>query len=115
MNRKTVISAHIAIYTDPIIVRKGDVLLLGKLDIWDGHTWIWATSKEMKCGWVPDNLACEKGGKMVAGYDYSAVEISCNSGDIVDVTHEDHGWAWCNTENNEEGWIPLRNLGSSPT
>jgi len=110
MLHKTVTSKYTTYYPDPIVVQKGEKLTLGRTDNWDGHVWVWATATNKKEGWVPDNLAREKDGHMVAKYDYSAVELTCNVGDVVIVIREDHGWAWCKAENDNEGWIPLRNL-----
>lgn len=92
-------------------VLKGDVMTLGRRDNWDGNIWIWATTKNTKQGWVPDSLPCEKEDQIVAAYDYSAVELTVNAGDVVTVIREHHGWAWCIAEDSQEGWIPLRNLG----
>lgn len=113
MCNRTVISDYKAYYPDPISVSEGDILTLGKQDNWEGHIWIWAIASNSKEGWVPDNLCSTINDETVANYNYSAVELTCKVGDKVKVLLEDHGWAWCSNEDNEKGWIPLRNLSGN--
>lgn len=107
----TVIEGHSATYADPIRFRAGDHLVLtGKADEWDGHTWLWAEGPDGKAGWVPDDIIENRNGQQHARRDYSAIELSCATGEHLIVIAETHGWAWCRSDTGKEGWVPLRNL-----
>ncbi len=102
---------HKAIYSNPIQVEKGDVIVLsGRADNWDGHQWLWAKAVDGREGWVPDSLPINKAGKICAAYSYSAIELDVNSGDRLDVLAKSQGWAWCANDNEIEGWVPLKVL-----
>ncbi|MBA8901549.1 MULTISPECIES: SH3 domain-containing protein [unclassified Phyllobacterium] len=110
--RKVVTLGHDATYPDPITLKVGDeVILTGKTDCWDGHTWLWAKGPDGKTGWLPDT-AVEKNfrGQSIACRNYSAMELTCATGETVLILDETHGWAWCRSLKGMEGWIPLRNL-----
>ncbi len=109
--RRTVKEAHAASYADPIRVAAGAALTLtGREDIWDGHRWLWAVADDGREGWIPDDLVTDDDGRSVAARDYSAVELTCAVGDIVELQHQTHGWAWCQTAAGDEGWLPLGKL-----
>lgn len=107
-------TAHLASYSDPIRVELGDALSLdGREDDWDGHRWLWAVSTDGREGWVPDNLIDEHLRVPVARFGYSAIELTCDVGENVQILCETHGWAWCRNEKGGEGWIPQRCLKKS--
>jgi hypothetical protein len=114
---KVVVEDHNATYSDPIAVRAGDpIILSGAKDHWDGHLWLWAEGPDGRSGWVPDTIVEQINGKTCAARHYSAAELTCRKGEVVQVTEETHGWAWCCLETDQQGWVPLRNLGySNPT
>lgn len=92
---------------------KGEPLSLSRReDTWDGHRWLWAIAEDGREGWVPDDLVRETEGRHTASRDYSAAELSCTEGEIVEVARETHGWAWCRNSDGKEGWVPLRNLSA---
>lgn len=44
-----VVEGHVATYSDPIIVKTGDLItLIGETDEWDGHVWLWAEGVDGK-------------------------------------------------------------------
>ena len=109
--RKRVIESHSATYLDAIAFRAGDpIVLSGKIDVWDGHRWLWATGPDGKAGWVPDSFVASGHGKTCAARDYSAAELTCRAGEILTASAEVHGWAWCRSDSGRQGWVPLRNL-----
>ncbi|MFK5977321.1 MAG: SH3 domain-containing protein [Rhizobiaceae bacterium] len=107
--RWQVISDHEAVYPDPIIVKLGDrITLSGRKDDWDGHQWLWAIAEDGREGRVPDDLPINNSGNNTkCAYDYSAQEISVNSGDTLSGTIQRHGWLWCECNNGTTGWVPL--------
>jgi hypothetical protein len=89
-----VIEGHSASYADPVSVNAGDpVILTGKADEWDGHTWLWAEGPDGKVGWMPDAIVENRGGRWHANRDYSAAELTCARNEILIVVEETHGWA----------------------
>ncbi len=109
--RRIVRESHNASYADPIAVGAGEPLTLtGREDDWDGHRWLWAVAPDGREGWVPDDLAVGQGDGHVAARDYTAIELTCTAGEVVDVVRESHGWAWCRAQDGREGWVPRRNL-----
>ncbi|MEM8812103.1 MAG: SH3 domain-containing protein [Pseudomonadota bacterium] len=104
-------AVHTRSYEDPIRLKVGDhVRLTGRVDQWQGYRWLWAIAPDGRAGWIPDDLIVAHGGQAVATEDYSALELSCRTGETVDVIRTRHGWAWCRNAVGEEGWVPLRNL-----
>ncbi len=111
MIHRTVTADHQASYPDPISVRQGDVLqLTGEEYDWDGHLWLWAINTQGKTGWIPDTLVSRTAGGFFANKDYSAMELSCEAGQILESFETTHGWAWCRSLSGNEGWVPLKNL-----
>ena len=111
--KKSVIEDHEATYPDPIAVKAGDMISLsGKTDNWDGHKWLWAEGPDGKAGWVPDSLVRSSDGVTHAVRQYSAAELTCRKGEVLLVTEETHGWAWCQSDTHKQGWVPLRKLSS---
>ncbi len=109
--KRLVIEEHRRSYSDPIALQKGETLKLsGREEIWDGHKWLWAQSGDGREGWIPDELAVRDGNRMIAAYDYSALELSVTPGEIVNAVRETHGWVWCRKESGEVGWLPTQVL-----
>jgi len=95
-------------YADPIRVRAGEALVPdGREDLWDGHRWLWARAPDGREGWVPDTLVALDG---TAGWDYSAAELGCTTGEVLEVVARTHGWALCRNDAGAEGWVPLGSL-----
>ena len=96
-------------YPDPLVVRAGDELIVGKEDP-EYPGWIWCTDSNGKGGWVPDDcieLAVENAR---ARYDYAATELAATMGEELVMSKQKSGWAWCTNGNGESGWLPLANL-----
>ncbi|MFT4717397.1 MAG: hypothetical protein ACI861_000728, partial [Paracoccaceae bacterium] len=105
-----VIENWTASYLDPIVVTAGDKLeLSGQTDIWDGHTWLWAKSRDGKKGWIPDTLV-PKTSTSVAQTDYTAAELTCQLGQILVAEKRTHGWVYCRSDDGQHGWVPEKNL-----
>lgn len=112
--QRIVSQSHQASYADPIRVSKGAALApTGREENWDGHRWLWAIAEDGREGWVPDDLIVEVDGQATAARDYSAIELTCEAGETVDVVTETHGWGWCRRRDGSEGWVPLRNLSET--
>ena len=109
-----VVKAHQATYADPITFGIGDkVNLTGRIDVWDGHRWLWAVAPDGREGWIPDSFVdgeVQRGDHFVSDIAYSAVELTCDVGEQLEGAGEMHGWVWARNSLGAEGWAPLRNL-----
>lgn len=108
-----VIAGWTASYADPIGVAAGAPLhLTGRTELWDGHLWLWARSRDGREGWLPDSLVARGPGGARAREAYSAVELDCEAGQILIGEAEVHGWIWCHAADGAAGWVPARNLAA---
>ena len=106
----SVVENWVATYSDPIQVANGETIELdGRVDVWDGHTWLWAKNLEGKEGWIPDCIVSNEA-PFKATESYSAMELTCRKGQSLKALRVLHGWAWCSDENGKNGWVPERNL-----
>ena len=104
-----VIAAWQVTYSDPLTLRAGEEVTVGKHDTeWPG--WVWCTNRAGKGGWVPEQYIEEHGSEGAARYDYTAVELAVNVGDELLVGQRINGWVWCTNANGQSGWVPERNL-----
>ncbi len=113
MNQKVrVIRSYTASYDDPIRVTSGAQLKLsGRSDNWQGHIRLWARAEDGREGWVPDNLVEQhKIGSCLAKFDYSAIELSCVTGEVLTKVQSSHGWTRCKNGQGDAGWVPDLNL-----
>jgi len=109
--RYRVIKNWTTVYSDPIAVGAGECIVLsGKEDIWEGHRWLWARSAAGKEGWVPDSLIAAGPEGSIAGSDYTAVELDCAAGDVLEALNETHGWVMCRAPSGRAGWVPRSHL-----
>lgn len=104
-----VIKSYLKQYSDPIQIKVGDTVVLGKEETdkkWKG--WIWAEFKN-NSGWIPMQIVSFSEDKKtgVILEDYSASELSIDLGDELQVLKSLNGWLWVkNLQTKEEGWIP---------
>jgi hypothetical protein len=98
-------------YSNPIILKVGDVVFLGKEETeekWKG--WIWAElENQINAGWVPKQIielsADGKRGTIIKKY--SAKELTVQINDQVELLETLNGCCWVkNNKTKEEGWIP---------
>ncbi|MCC5988794.1 MAG: hypothetical protein JJT95_14035 [Pararhodobacter sp.] len=100
-----------ASYDDPIRLRAGEaVVASGRQEHWDGYLWLWARAADGREGWVPDTLLDCATGDCRTRRDYSAVELTCRAGQVLEGGEEMHGWVWCRAADGQAGWVPRRHL-----
>jgi hypothetical protein len=108
-----VVADHAATYSDPIILRRGDAVEIGKCDDeWPG--WIWCTNVQGKSGWVPEAFLRMEHGRAFAAGDYDARELNVQVGDRLTVLEEESGWLLCRSETGSVGWVPAKNVRTTP-
>jgi hypothetical protein len=105
---------YAAQYSDPISLAKGEMVRLdGREDPWEGNPdwiWVWGENAAGKGGWIARPLLRIEGAQGVALENYDAHELSIAAGERVAVSREVCGWAWCVTDANRSGWVPLSHL-----
>jgi hypothetical protein len=100
-----------AAYADPITMRSGEPLLFeGKEDNWQGWTWLWCTNQSGKSGWVPQNYVLQLESGYLARCDYNAIELSVQTGEILEISQAESGWLWCTNQSGQSGWVPIMHL-----
>lgn len=111
MRNYRVIEDWRATYEDPIVLMEGEELwLTGKTDDWDGHIWVWAKNRAGKEGWIPDQLVRKVGDKAYANTAFSALELTCHRGEMLEGFDKVNGWIMCTAAGGLKGWVPARNL-----
>jgi len=108
-----VLKAYTTQYPDPIAIRRGDQVILGKRDT-EFPGWVWATSLSTgKSGWVPERYLIVRGDQAESVRDYSARELDVAEGAMVTIVEELLGWSLVETGSGARGWIPQSHLARS--
>jgi len=124
--RWRVLRAHRASHADPIAVRAGDLVAVGRRDTtWPDY--LWCTGPDGREGWAPEAFLGPAGGGPdesggAAGRDvrralrdYDARELDVAPGDVVLAGEEAGGWCWCEVEDGRSGWVPRDCLAPAMT
>lgn len=111
--RCRVIADYESAYPDPIDLKRGDeVDIEDRESEWSG--WLWCTSRQGRCGWVPEKYVQRNGDRGAAIRDYDATELSVMKGDTLTIIGEESGWFWCCDKNGRQGWVPANNVELLP-
>lgn len=103
---RRVVRDHAPIYPDPIRVRAGERLRVGRED--DEYPgWAWCTAPDGREGWTPLVILRREGPEAVARRDYSAAELEVRRGQHVEVLEELAGWLRVLDADAREGWVPV--------
>ena len=96
-------------YTEPLIIRKGEVLSIGEKESeWSG--WIWCINNKGISRWVPENYLEIKGNTGKANRDYNATELTIKKGEQLTIKFEEAEWYWVVNQKGKSGWIPIKNV-----
>jgi len=114
-NRRTVVKGHRASHADPIALRAGERVSVGRRDTtWPDY--VWCAGPDGREGWVPEafvELADDGTGR--ARRDYNARELDVAAGDVVLAGEEAGGWLWCEVADGRRGWVPAGCLAPADT
>ena len=102
---------HTSNYPDPISLKVGDVIEIGKQDD-EFPGWIWVTTTGGNQGWAPiQYLRIDDSDKTaIAIQDYTARELNTTNGESLILHYELNGWGWVENQNKECGWVPMQTL-----
>jgi len=104
-----VISDYKSPYTEPLKIRKGESLQIGKKESeWSG--WVWCMNKDGMERWVPRNYLEINGSSSIMLQDYEATELTVFIGEELVIEKEESGWGWVYNKEGKKGWIPLENI-----
>ena len=92
-------------YADPISVRAGESLTVGRVDN-DFPGWRWCRAADGRQGWVPVEFLSSEEPQTTILKDYSASELQVAPGEEVTVEDARHGWLLVRNVKGECGWIP---------
>lgn len=109
----TAVDTHKIVYSDPIIVNKGDTLQIGREDDeWRGWYFCTVVDNTLKQGWVPIQIIqFLNKNEGIAQTFYSAQELEVSKGEQFEMLQELNGWIWAKRLTDQaEGWIPLKIL-----
>ena len=109
-----VIKMHRSEFPDPIVIFKGDRLIIGEKyegpESW--NDWYFCETPSQTTGWVPRQVIkwlCDNQGE--AQQHYSAKEMDVDEGEVLIGIRSLNGWIWCqHPVSKEEGWVPAENL-----
>ena len=111
-----VIKSHVSNYPDPIGLDEGDAVSIGEKykgpENWD--SWVYCSEEKYKRkGWVPEQIIRKNTGATgIITEQYTAKELTVNSGEVLRGYRELNGWIWCKKIDGEEGWLPKEILES---
>lgn len=104
-----VIEKHISNYPNPITLKKGEKVLVGKKyqgsEFWPNWIYCFKLDKSQE-GWVPEQILEND----IVKEDYTANELNVKEEDIVFGIRELNGWIFCKDHLGNEGWVPKENL-----
>ena len=110
MAKGKIIKCYTTRFTNPIILKKGEHVKVGKRDNeWVG--WIWCITENGNEGWVLENILDINQSDAVVVSDYNATELSVVVDEEFEMFHRESGWVWCRRSNGDEGWVPLECFG----
>jgi hypothetical protein len=104
-----VVRHYAAQYADPIQVRAGQVIGVGRED--DAYPGWWCcTGPDARSGWVPGDLLRRQGDVAEVLEGYSATELTVRQGDEVHVERIQSDWLWVRNAAGDRGWIPAKSV-----
>ena len=109
-----VVEEHKPNNSNPIKVRKGETVKLGRIsdeeDGWSNWIYCYCLNSTSE-GWTPIQIIQIENDYGIVKNDYSAKELDVIIGDVVDGELELNGWLWCNRLNDfKEGWLPKEKI-----
>lgn len=116
-NQFKVIAEHVSEFPNPIILVKGEQVIIGEdPDPSNNHeAWInWLYCKKLDGsneGFVPEQIVAVDGVHGTIREDYSAKELTIGEGKILAGLKKLNGWLWAKRiDTGETGWIPLEKV-----
>jgi hypothetical protein len=97
---------HTPQYHDPITLRAGDRVHVGREDT-EFPGWRWCAGPDGRQGWVPAEWLQHHGAEAAMLRDYTAQELGVRAGAEVRLGEPMHGWVWATAADGRAGWIPL--------
>jgi SH3-like domain-containing protein len=110
--RVTIAESYTAQYADPIAFAAGDPLIVQREDD-DFPGWHWCIGPDGREGWVHAAFFTRADGAARAVRDYTARELSVQSGMAIELHERMNGWAYGSLADGTTGWVPDHVLGPS--
>lgn len=103
--RARVLKAYTATYPDPISIKAGATVQVGRQDD-EWPAFLWCIAQDGRSGWTPLPYLERRGSQAVARRDYNAVELTVVAGDQLTLEEELGGWYWAAAADGRRGWLP---------
>lgn len=103
-------TTYLAGYAEPLSAQRGETIFFKRRDP-QLTGWVWCESASGGRGWVPESWIVIRENALVLERDYSAIELSVDSGEELCVDTVESGWGWAHTDDGREGWVPMTCLG----
>lgn len=110
MTRHVVAGAHTASHLDPIALRPGDEVTVGRRSE-EWPAFLWCTGPDGRSGWVLEEVLSSSTGGAVSVAAYDARELTVAPGEVVDAVEVAGGWSLCRGADGRSGWVPDTVLG----
>ncbi|MDP5253452.1 MULTISPECIES: SH3 domain-containing protein [unclassified Vibrio] len=106
-----VIEEHISHYPNPLDLKAGEQLKLGRIDD-EYPNWIFATTQSGVKGWVPVQYVerVKQSSVGLLTQDYDAYELNTILNEKLQVLFELNSWYRVSRSNGEIGWIPVHSV-----
>lgn len=105
-SRRVVVRPHVSNYPDPVRLRQGDRVTIGRRDP-EHPGWVRVTDPAGRAGWAPEALLEHAGEhEATATEDYDATELDVLPGDELVVHRHMAGWLWVSDRTGRRGWVP---------
>jgi Variant SH3 domain len=99
---------HAPVERDPLRLRPGDTVEVGRRDdTWTEFLWC---ANEVGEGWVHESYLSIDGAAATATREYETTELAAVRGERLTVLEEAGGWLYCRTAAGWQGWIPVENV-----
>lgn len=96
---------YVVQYPEPIRVRAGQVVRVGRQDE-EYPGWWWCTAPDGRSGWMPNEVLRRRGVEADVLDDYEATELAVRYGEELSVSRVQHDWLWVTNAAGASGWIP---------
>ena len=101
-----VVRDYTRVHADPIQLVRGDAVTVLRRDK-EYPGWLWCTNKIDQSGWVHESFLEEEDYRYIAVADYTALELTVQTDDILMGDRELAGWVLAMDKNGAYGWVPL--------
>ena len=95
---------------DPISVRAGARVFPDAERKTGIPGWLWCVAEDGRVGWTPRAWLRREGGVWRIDRDFDAIELTVESGELLEVLEEESGFYWAANSGGDRGWVPCEHV-----